>query len=396
MSRTGRPANRSAWLAVLAAMEEGASRAEVERATGIAGDRLRHYLRTFESRRLIAFARDFSHLPTDGAGAARYVLTSVGATLLAGLRASEGVSATTARRVAESPPAPPASPPSGGGVSANPAVVVGPTEFPPPRRPAMPTRVYAKIGPSLAHNFCYRFLVLGGPTRDPGWGNPTLMPGRWLKYHMEFHDAHLERNEGRVPVLYIKVRSVKGDDPLRLEAEALDRAARIARLLESRYGYHFGEPERRGTPKFSAPADAASRLIRASGVTIHGEGDGPGVGVGVDDTDGTGKPAPGTVEYTPPRGALDAGEAARALKEHTDGIRFVGREVAALREEYAALRREYTTTQLQQAELANGVRTLHPMLRDVQLRVASVEAKLPASGHGVAGAKGEWGEGRAA
>ena len=395
MSRTGRPANRAAWLAVLAAIEPGASRAEVEGATGLAGDRLRHYLRGFEERRLIAFARNFSHLPTDGPGAARYVLTSVGATLLAGLRADAGLSATLARRAAESPPAPSASPPLSG-LSANPAIVGGSTDFSPPRRPPAPSRVYAQVGPSRAHNFCYRLLILGGPTKDPGWGNPTMMPGRWLKYHMEFEHAHLERNEGRVPILYIKVRSVESDDPLRLEAIALDRATRIARIFESRYGYHFSEPERRGVPKFSAPSDPATRFIRANGVSIHGEHDGPGVGVGTDDTDGSGKPAPGTVEYTEPRGALSAEASAQALKEHTEGIRFLGGGVDRLRAEVSSQRSVTDAILARLAEMGRGDEARGRLQLGLDLRLTALENAIhKRNGNGTTPA-GEWGEGRAA
>ncbi len=265
----GRRPDRSVWLAILSRLRSGGQFPE-----GFS----RHYLRDVVQRGLIRPAPYFSHLPTDGPGAKRFILTRAGRRELESLESS----APLARNHAEGSSREYV---SNGGNS--PKSSAGATSRSAPQRsPLLYSQRYAGC-----HNLCFRMVIEEPLERPVRWDTEHAMgprsSPRWMSRHATYEPGvHIEEAggtirdpsgaAGHVLMLKFAVRA-DGRAPLEVERDAETRADGARRMLEMRYGGRLSEPELRGHPKHSFPRDPFARIVRKEGIAIHGP-------VGVDDT----------------------------------------------------------------------------------------------------------------
>jgi hypothetical protein len=289
----GRRPDLAAWLKVLSHLRLGGR---------FPDDVSRHYLRDLVQRGLIRPAPYFSHLPTDGAGAKRFILTRAGREELERLESSAPPAVIVATLTSESGEK---SPDSSAGATASSA----------PRY----SQRYAG-----GHNLCFRMVIEEPFDRPAQWETehpmgPVEAP-RWMSRHATYEPGvHIEEAGGTIRdpagavghVLMLKfaVRA-DGRTPVEVEHEAESRALGIRRTLEMRYGCKLSDPELRGHPKHSFPRDPFAKVVRKEGIAIHGP-------VGVDDT-----PEENTLEI----------EDAHLAQRYVEGVAAIGtgnRDVAA-------------------------------------------------------------------
>ena len=245
---------------------------------GFSAGSLRHYARELVRLGYIEPAAYFSHLPTDGPGAKRYVLTRAGKRVFTQLESSAPLAVIHRQSIHAK-----------GGVNWRESSA-GATI------PSAPRRYSQRyVG---GHNLCFRMIVEERFERPIPWQSehpmgPKAAP-RWVSRHLEYEPGvHLEEaggsmsegsgEAGHVIMLKFAVEA-RGRKPSEVEREAESRADGIRRTLEMRYGGQLSDPEIRGHPKHSFPHDPFARVIRSKGIALHGP-------VGVDDT-----PEEGTLE----------------------------------------------------------------------------------------------------
>lgn len=271
----GRPPNLSAWLHVLSRLRTS-SVSELKAEGRFSPDAIRHYIRDLVRRGYVEPARYFSHLPSDGAGSKRYVLTRRGKAVLAELQSSAPQAGIDRQSIHA----------TGGGKSEE-SSAGATTPSAHPRRPH-PRYSQRYVG---GHNLCFRMVIEQPFERPFVWATEHAMgpkdAPRWMSRHAEYEPGvHIEEaggtiadpagTEGHVVMLKFAVPA-NGRSPTEVEREAESRADGIRRTLELRYGCQLSEPTIRGHPKHSFPHDPFAKVVRARGITLHGP-------VGVDDT----------------------------------------------------------------------------------------------------------------
>lgn len=266
MTRTGRPRNLRLRLALLERLPRE-SVGEILRSGSFSRPQLAHYLREMRREGLIEPSRYFSHLPEDGPGAKRYVVTRKGRSRRQVYREYEN-SALARRVIPESePPAPPAG--------------VAPRTGPPATKPSsspsssVSTQVYLGL-----HNLAYSMTVEASFRRPFHWERSYAMGnGSWVKRHSPFgRGIHLEESGGSrydAPgaaghKLTVKFR-VRGPDAVTNEARAYRIANGVRRTLEMEYGCTLSEPVLVSLPKHSFKDDPFARALTSAGVSVHGE-----------------------------------------------------------------------------------------------------------------------------
>jgi hypothetical protein len=308
----GRRPNLPAWLDLLQRLGKSSVKQIAAEGPYTPGQ-LRHYIREMVRLGYIEPARLFSHLPTDGPGAKRYVVTRRGRSAMAEIHA---LTAEVELRTS--------GPESSAGVSR----LTGPIS----------SQRFLNV-----HNLCFRMVIEAPFERPFGWAKTYAM-NHWVKRHSPFgRGVHLEESGGRmgdepgsaghVLTLKFKEKPEQGESPLDVDRRAESRALGLRETLELRFGCRLSEPVRVGAPKHSFAGDPYARAVRAGGVTIPVESRD---GVGVDDT-----PEPATLEIAD----------GVTAKKYVDGI-------SAVPDLKAAIERMETASREQAQALASIARTL--------------------------------------
>ena len=172
----GRPPNLEAWVGILTRLRKESLK-EIASQGPYSVVRLRHYVREFVARGLIEPATAFSHLPTDGPGAKRYVLTIRGTDLLRDLVAEmEG-------------------PRKGRGITANSVESSARATI-----ASAPRYSQRYVG---AHNLCFRMVIEQPFERPMKWASEHAMgpkdAPRWMSRHATYEaGVHVEEAGGTI------------------------------------------------------------------------------------------------------------------------------------------------------------------------------------------------------
>lgn len=331
--RTGRPKNLRIRLALLERLPNE-SEGEIIRSGSFSRRQLKHYLREMEREGLIQFLPYFSHLDTDGEGAARYGLTRKGRRVRQQLRGPESHRPPQTETTDEK-------------VTGRPAGAV--------RRPGGRTeRRHAAQRFVGVHNLCFTMVIEAGFRRPFHWEKQHMMAnGSWVSRHARFtRDLDIQESGGSRwdqpgaagHTISLKFK-VNGDDPHEVEAKALQTAFLVRRTLEQEYGCQLSEPVQRVSPKFSVVGDPVAKAIRDAGGAVHGE-------VGVDDT-----PEDGTLEF-------NSADAVRRYFKGVETLATLGEKMDRLIEDTKQTREQNAQLVRAMGAVVDGQAALSKLLGD--------------------------------